>query len=50
MALQTTAVVRQLLSSDHGVTPIDTNVIIALQRGNGVYYTVNAEILSWFLS
>jgi hypothetical protein len=38
VALQTTAVARKWLSSDHVVTPTDTNTTIALQQRNGVYY------------
>jgi hypothetical protein len=45
MALQTTAVARQWLSSDHVVTPTDRNTTIALQQRNGVFYLVQAEML-----
>jgi hypothetical protein len=45
MALQTTAVARQLLSNDHMVTPTETNATIALQQRNGVFYAVRDEVL-----
>jgi hypothetical protein len=44
MALQTMAVARKWLSSDHMVTPADTNATIALQQRNGVFYAVRAEM------
>jgi hypothetical protein len=40
MALQTTAVARQWLSSDHVVTPTDMDATIALQQKNGVFHLV----------
>jgi hypothetical protein len=45
MALKTTAVARQWLSSDDVVTPTDKNATTAVQQGNGVFYAVHAEIL-----
>jgi thermostable 8-oxoguanine DNA glycosylase len=45
MALPTTAIVRQWLSSDHVVTPTDTNATIALQQRNCVFYALRAEML-----
>jgi hypothetical protein len=45
MALQTTAVARQMLSSNHVGTAIDTNGTIALQQRNGVFCAVRAEML-----
>jgi hypothetical protein len=44
MALQTTAVATLWLSNDHVVTS-NTNVTIALQQRNGVFYAVRAEVL-----
>jgi hypothetical protein len=40
MALQTTAVARKCLSSDHIVAQTDMNVTIALQQRNSVSYAV----------
>jgi hypothetical protein len=45
MALQTTAIAMQWLSSDHVVTPTDTNATIALQQRNGVFNEIRAEML-----
>jgi hypothetical protein len=45
MDLQTMAVARKWLSSDHVVTPTDTNITIALQQRNRVLYAVHAEML-----
>jgi hypothetical protein len=45
MALQTTAVATQLLTSDHAVTTIDTNATIFLQHRNDIFYKVRAEML-----
>jgi hypothetical protein len=45
MALQTTAVVRQWLSSDHVGTLTDTNGTIIQQKRNGVFCAVRAEML-----
>jgi hypothetical protein len=45
MALQISAVARQLFSSDHAVIPTDTNAITALQQRNGVFYAVRTEKL-----
>jgi Trk K+ transport system NAD-binding subunit len=45
MALETTAVARQLLSSDHVVTATDTNAAVALQQKKDVFYAVRAEML-----
>jgi hypothetical protein len=45
MALQTTAIPRKWLSSDHMVTPTDTDAIIALQQRNGVFCVVRAKML-----
>jgi hypothetical protein len=45
MAVQTMAVARKRLNSDHMIAPTDTNVIIALQQRNGVSYAVRAKML-----
>jgi hypothetical protein len=45
MALQTMAVARQWLSSDHVITLTDINATIALQQRKDVFYAVRAEML-----
>jgi hypothetical protein len=45
MALQKKAVARQWLSSVHVGTPRDTNVTIAHEPKNGVFFAVHAEML-----
>jgi hypothetical protein len=45
MALEKTAVARQRLSSDHVVTPTDTNPTIALQQRNTAFNAALAEML-----
>jgi hypothetical protein len=45
MALQTTAVARQWLSSHPMGTPTDTNTTNAQQQRNGVFCEVCAEML-----
>lgn len=45
MALQTTAVVRQLMGSNHVGTPTDTTATVALQQRNGVICVIRPEVL-----
>jgi hypothetical protein len=45
MALQTAAIARQWVSSNHVGTETDTNATIALQQRNGILYAVRAEML-----
>jgi hypothetical protein len=45
MALQTMAVVKQWLSSDHMDTSTDTNTTSAQQQRNDVSCAVHAEVL-----
>jgi hypothetical protein len=45
MALPTTAIPRQWFSSDHVVTPTDTNATVALQQRSCVFYALRAEML-----
>jgi hypothetical protein len=45
MAVQTTAVARQWLSSDRVGTPTNTNATVAQQQRNGVFCAVRAEML-----
>jgi hypothetical protein len=44
-ALQTTAVARQWLSSDHVGTQTDTNATISQQQRKGVFCAVRSEML-----
>jgi hypothetical protein len=45
MALQTTAVARQWLSTNDVVNPTDMKATISLQQSNSVFYAVRAELL-----
>jgi hypothetical protein len=45
MVLQTTAIAKQFLVSDHAVIATDMNATIALQQMKGVFYAVLAEML-----
>jgi hypothetical protein len=45
MVLQTTTVDRQWLGIDNVATLTDTNGTVSLQRSEGVFYAVHAEML-----
>jgi hypothetical protein len=45
MALQTTDIARQWLSSNYVGTPTDTNTTMAQQHMNDVFYTARAKML-----
>jgi hypothetical protein len=45
MALQTTAIDRQWLSTDHVVTHTDTNIRVVLQQRNSIFYVASAKLL-----
>jgi hypothetical protein len=45
MALQTTSVARQWLTSDHVGTPTDTNATISVQQKKGVFCEIRTKML-----